>query len=237
MIRVVVADDQAVIRSALCALLEGADDVTVAGEAADGFAAVEKAIALTPDVVVMDIRMPRLDGLEATRRIRARQPSTAVIMLTTYDVDEYIFEAVRAGAGGFFLKDGDADDLLRGIRAAASGDALMSPAALTRLMREFAQVSARDAAAEQALRALSARELDVLRLAASGQNNEEIARTLVLSVTTVKSHISSALAKLGVRDRTQAVVLAYRAGLMQPTSDDETNHHRRMNSRLARPPS
>jgi DNA-binding NarL/FixJ family response regulator len=121
MIRVLVADDQQLIRSALCALLEAADDVTVVSEAADEFDAVERANALAPKLVVMDIRMPRLDGLEATRRIRSRQPSTAVIMLTTYDVDEYIFEAVRAGAAGFFRKDGDADDLLRGVRAAASG--------------------------------------------------------------------------------------------------------------------
>ena len=213
MIRVVVADDQAVIRAALTALLEEDPDVSVVGGAVDGLDAVRMARSLCPDVVLMDIRMPGIDGLEATRRIRSRVPEVAVVMLTTYDLDEHVFDAVRAGAAGFFLKDGDAEDLLRGIRAAASGDALMSPTALARLMREFATSSRRDPAAELAVATLTDREREVLRLAALGLNNDEIARVLVLSVATVKSHVSRTLAKLGVRDRTQAVVIAFRSGL------------------------
>lgn len=213
MIRVVVADDQAVIRAALTAMLDEDPDVTVVGGAVDGHDAVHQAERLRPEVVLMDIRMPGIDGLEATRRIRSRLPEVAVVMLTTYDLDEHVFDAVRAGAAGFFLKDGDAEDLLRGIRAAASGDALMSPTALARLMKEFATSSRRDPAAERAVTGLTDREREVLRLAALGLNNEEISRVLVLSVATVKSHVSRTLAKLGVRDRTQAVVIAYRSGL------------------------
>lgn len=216
MIRVVVADDQSVIRAALAALLDEAPDISVVGGAVDGLDAVHQAERLCPDVVLMDIRMPGIDGLEATRRIRSRTPEVAVVMLTTYDLDEHVFDAVRAGAAGFFLKDGDAEDLLRGIRAAASGDALMSPPALARLMKEFATSSRRDTAAELVVATLTEREREVLRLAALGLNNEEIARVLVLSVATVKSHVSRTLAKLGVRDRTQAVVIAYRSGLATP---------------------
>jgi DNA-binding NarL/FixJ family response regulator len=212
-IRVLLADDQALIRGGFAALIRSADDMLVVGEAVDGADALRQARDLRPDVVLMDIRMPGIDGLEATRRIRSRVPEVAVVMLTTYDLDEHVFDAVRAGAAGFFLKDGDAEDLLRGIRAAASGDALMSPTALARLMREFATTSRRDHAAERAVAGLTDREREVLRLAALGLNNEEIARVLVLSVATVKSHVSRTLAKLGVRDRTQAVVIAYRSGL------------------------
>lgn len=213
MTRVIVVDDQPLIRTALCALLEETESIDVVGEAGDGEAAVALARRERPDVVLMDVRMPVLDGLAATRRIRDEIPGTQVIVLTTYDLDDYVFEAIRAGAAGFFLKDGDAEDLIRGIEAVRSGDALMAPSALRRLIGEFAAVPQPDQAAAEAIARLTDREREVLRLLAAGLANAEISERLFVGVGTVKTHVSSLLAKLGVRDRTQAVVVAYRGGL------------------------
>ncbi|HJR38579.1 MAG TPA: response regulator transcription factor [Nocardioidaceae bacterium] len=217
MIRVVVADDQSMIRSALRALLESAADIEVVAEVADGVSALAAARAHRPDVVVMDIRMPGLDGLEATRLIRADLPHTAVIVLTTYDIDDYVFSAIRAGASGFLLKDGDADDLLRAVRACVAGEAVMSPGSLRRLLDEFASAPTADRTAATAVASLSDREREVLLLIAAGCNNEEIAADMFISATTVKSHVGALLGKLGVRDRTQAAVTAYRSGLLGGT--------------------
>jgi DNA-binding NarL/FixJ family response regulator len=214
MIRVLIADDQGVIRSALTALVAAEPDIEVVGQAADGTAAVAQARRLRPDVVLMDIQMPGIDGLAATREIRALDTDIAVIVLTTYDLDAYVFQAVRAGAAGFLLKDGDADTLINGIRSAAAGDALMSPAALRRLFTEFAATPVADPTAARSLERLTDRERDVLRLAATGKNNTEIADQMFLGVATVKSHVSGILAKLDVRDRTQAVVIAFQGGLL-----------------------
>lgn len=213
MIRVVIADDQPMIRSALRALVEGASGIQVVAEAGNGSEALAVAALHLPDVVVMDVRMPVMNGLEATRRIRTELPDVQVIVLTTYDLDDYVFSAIRAGAAGFFLKDGDAEDLIRGIRAVHSGEALMSPASLRKLIAEFAATPQSDATAAAAVAALTARESEVLRLLSQGLSNADIADVLFVSVGTVKTHVSSLLAKLGVRDRTQAVVIAYQAGL------------------------
>lgn len=212
-IRVVVADDQALIRTALRTLIESAADLTVVAEAGDGEAAVAAVRAHRPDVVVLDIRMPRMDGIEASRRISELDPDVAVIVLTTYDLDEYVFRAIRAGAVGFLLKDGDADELIRGIRVAAAGEALMSPLALRSLLGEFARSPQPDLVAAAAVGRLSGREREVLGHMANGWSNDDIAEAMFLSVATVKTHVGSVLAKLGVRDRTQAVVTAHRAGL------------------------
>lgn len=214
MTRVVVVDDQALIRTALTTLIEAADDLTVVAEAGDGEAAVSAVRAHRPDVVVLDIRMPRMDGIEATRRIRELDPGVAVIVLTTYGLDEYVFQAVRCGAAGFLLKDGDADELIRGIRLAAAGESIMSPVALRALLDEFARAPQPDPSAVAALGVLSQREREVLQHMATGLSNDDIARAMFLSVATVKSHVGGVLTKLGVRDRTQAVVTAYRAGLV-----------------------
>lgn len=212
-IRLVIADDQALIRAALRALLESAPDIEVVGEAADGRAVLEMARRLKPDVVLMDVRMPVMDGLDATQQIRKELPSTQVIVLTTYHLDAYVVRAVRVGAAGFLLKDGEAEDLVRGIRAAHAGDALMSPAALRTLLDAFADSPGPDQSAATLVAGLSERERDILRLVATGASNADIAAQLFVSVATVKSHVSHMLSKLSVRDRTQAVVLAHRAGL------------------------
>jgi DNA-binding NarL/FixJ family response regulator len=211
--RVVLADDQALIRTAIRSLLDSAGDLDVVAEAADGVEAVAAARRHRPHVVVMDVRMPRLNGIEAARRLQEEVPGTAAIALTTFDVDEYVFEAVRAGAVGFFLKDGDAGALLEGIRAARRGEAVMDPSALRRLMREFAGRPAPSAAERRLLDTLSPREREVLSVMAEGLTNEEIAERLVISQATVKTHVGAILAKLDARDRTQAVVRAWRAGI------------------------
>lgn len=215
MTRVVVVDDQPLIRASLRALLErsGAD---VVGEAGDGAAAVSLVRRTQPDVVLMDIRMPVLDGIEATRQITATHPEVAVVVLTTFDLDAYVFAAVRAGALGFFLKDGEADELLDGVRAAARGDALLAPGALRRLVAEFAAGPTPRPEAAAAVEMLTDRERDVLRAVARGLSNAELAVALSISEATCKTHVSSLLAKLGVRDRVQAVVVAYESGLVQP---------------------
>ena len=213
MIRVVVADDQSVVRTALVALVSSGADIEVVGQAADGREAVSLAARHEPDVVLMDIRMPVMDGIEATRRIRDTTPQTAVLVLTTYDADEYVFEAIRAGASGYLLKDGDGDDLVDAIRRSAAGDAVMDPGALRRLLAEFARGPAPDPRALELVGRLSSREREVLGLIATGATNDDIAARLCIARPTVKTHVGSLLTKLEVGDRTQAAVVAHRAGL------------------------
>jgi DNA-binding NarL/FixJ family response regulator len=213
-IRVVVADDQRLIRRALVALLERAGDIEVVAEADDGLSAVAAARRHAPDVVLMDVRMPGMDGIEATRSIRNELAGTEVVVLTTYDLDEYVFAAVRAGAAGFLLKDGDGDDLAAAIRACASGESTVSPQSLRRLLDEFARAPVPDRSAVGAVARLTDRERAVLVEIAHGFSNDEIAESLHLGVSTVKTHVGSLLAKLGARDRTQAAIAAYRSGLV-----------------------
>jgi DNA-binding NarL/FixJ family response regulator len=215
-IRVLLADDQALVRGGFRALLEAEPDIEVVGEAADGEAAAGLAASLVPDVVLMDIRMPRLDGLEATRRIVSdgRLAEVRIIILTTFDLDEYVFEALRLGASGFLVKDTEPVDLLRAIRVVAGGDALLSPGVTRRLIVEFAAWRGRPAV--QALDILTDREREVMALVAAGLTNAEIAERLVMSPATAKTHVSRAMVKLGARDRAQLVVLAYESGLVQP---------------------
>ena len=214
-IRVLIADDQRMIRAGLRALLEDCPDIEVVGEASDGEDAVTLTANRAPDIVLMDIRMPGVDGLEATRRIRAEHPSVSVIVLTTFDIDEYVFAAVRAGAAGFLLKDGDADELLQAVRVTAKGDALMSPAALRRLLDAFAATPTPSATTLAALAQLTSREREVLALIAQGLSNTEIATALFISEATAKTHIGNLLSKLQARDRAQLVVAAYEGGLVR----------------------
>jgi DNA-binding NarL/FixJ family response regulator len=213
-IRVLVTDDQPLIREALVALLASVDEIEVVGSAGDGAAAVRMATSLAPDVVLMDIRMPVMDGVEATRQVRALPHPPAVVILTTFDLDEYVLAAVRAGASGFLLKDGDADDLVAGIRSAAAGDAVLAPRAARGLMDHVAGRSEPDAKAAHAVARLTDREREVLVRLAQGMTNSEIAQVLVVSDATAKTHVSNVLAKLQVRDRTQAVIVAYTSGLV-----------------------
>lgn len=214
-IPVLIADDQALVRTGFRMILESASDLSVVGEAVDGEDAVAKAGAVAPAVVLMDIRMPRLDGIAATRRITALPHPPRVLILTTYDLDEYVYEALRAGASGFLLKDAPADQLLNGIRVVARGDGLLAPSVTRRLIEEFAK---RDAAVAPRgdLALLTERELEVLKLIARGLSNAEIAAALVVGETTVKTHVARILDKLGLRDRVQAVVLAYESGIARP---------------------
>jgi DNA-binding NarL/FixJ family response regulator len=216
-IRVLIADDQALVRAGFRALLDAQDDVEVVGEASDGAQAVRLATGTRPDVVLMDIRMPGVDGLEATRRIAA-DPAlehTRIIILTTFDLDEYVFEALRVGASGFLVKDTEPADLLRGLRAVAGGDALLSPGVTRRLIAEFAS-RARAPRSPRQLAGLTEREREVMALVGEGLSNEEIAERLVVSPATAKTHVSRAMIKLGARDRAQLVVFAYEAGLVRP---------------------
>lgn len=217
MIRVVLADDQELVRSGFAALLRAEDGIEVAGEASDGLEAVGMAVRLRPDVILMDIRMPGLDGIEATRRIAAREElaGTHVIILTTFDLDEYVFEALRAGAAGFLVKDTNAAELLRAIQVVAGGDALMSPGVTRRLISEFA-ARTRAARPVPGIDALTQREREVVVLAADGLSNEEIADKLYMSQSTAKTHAARAMTKLGARDRAQLVVFAYQSGLARP---------------------
>ncbi|MFN2536844.1 MAG: response regulator [Mycobacteriales bacterium] len=215
MIRVLIADDQPVVRSGLRMILEGLDDVELVGEAEDGEVVVALAPQVRPHVVLMDIRMPRLDGIRATRQLLAAHPSVRVLILTTYDPDQYVFDALAAGASGFLLKSDAPERLIAGIRAAHLGDSLFSPVVTRRLVERY--VSSPPAVAPaQALPELSPRELDVLLLIAEGLSNAEIAGRLFISEGTVKTHVARILAKHGLRDRVQAVVLAYESGLVRP---------------------
>lgn len=215
MIRVVLVDDQAMVRSGLRMILESENDIAVIAEAANGVEAVRTTKRERPDVILMDVRMPEMDGLEATRQITAHDADHKVIMLTTFDLDEYVYEALRSGASGFLLKDAPADDLIDAVRVVAEGGALLAPSITKRLISEFA---AHAAPVENAagLDQLTERETEVLRLVARGLSNIEIAEELFVSETTVKTHVSHILTKLDLRDRVQAVVRAYESGLVNP---------------------
>jgi DNA-binding NarL/FixJ family response regulator len=219
---VLIVDDQALVRAGFRMILEAEDDVDVVGEAADGREAIEAARKLRPDVVLMDVRMPELDGIEATRRVLDADGSTKVVMLTTFDMDEYVYDALRAGASGFLLKDVPPEQLVAGIRAVANGDALLAPSVTRRVIVEFVRLPpASVRASHPKLEELTARERDVLRLIARGLSNAEIAETLVVGETTVKTHVAHVLGKLELRDRVQAVVLAYELGLVRPGDTSE----------------
>jgi DNA-binding NarL/FixJ family response regulator len=214
---VVLADDQALIRAGLRALIDAQDDLRVVGEAGDGAEAVRLVADQVPDVVLMDIRMPDVDGLEATRRIAAddRLAAVKVVILTTFELDEYVFESLRVGASGFLVKDTEPADLLRAVRAAAAGDALLSPGVTRRLIEEFA-TSAKPAGLAPQLDLLTDREREVMALVAEGLSNEEIAGRLYVSPATAKTHVSRSMIKLNARDRAQLVVFAYETGLVRP---------------------
>ena len=217
MIRVLLADDQALVRAGFRALLDAQPDIEVVGEVEDGEGALRRAVELTPDVVLMDIRMPGMDGLEATRRIlqEERLDKTRIVILTTFDEDDYVYEALRLGASGFLVKDTEPADLLRAVRAAAAGDALLSPGVTRRLIEEFA-TRAKPAGLAPQLDLLTEREREVMALVAEGLSNDEIAARLVVSPATAKTHVSRAMIKLNARDRAQLVVFAYETGLVAP---------------------
>jgi DNA-binding NarL/FixJ family response regulator len=212
-IRVLVADDQSMVRAGFQMLLSREDDIEVVAEASNGLEAVEKAARFNPSVVLMDIRMPELDGLEATRRILAADSSARILILTTFDLDEYVYEALRAGASGFVLKDDPPEQLLGAIRIVAGGDALLSPTITKRVIKQFTRIP--QATPPKQLEELTERELEVFRLIARGLSNAEIGVQLYISDTTVKTHITHILQKLDLRDRVQAVVLAYETGLFE----------------------
>jgi DNA-binding NarL/FixJ family response regulator len=225
-IGIVVADDHEVVRAGFAALLDTQPDFSVLGTASDGVTAVSVCQSARPDVVLMDVRMPGVDGIEATRRLMAAGDPPKVLILTTFDLDEYVFDALRAGASGFLLKDVTAERLFEGVRVVSSGEALLAPGVTKRLISEFARLRpaepggrAEPAAAPPALSSLTPRETEVLRLVAEGLSNTEIAARLVVTEETVKTHVSRMLAKLGLRDRTQAVVAAYESGLVVPARD------------------
>jgi DNA-binding NarL/FixJ family response regulator len=212
-IRVLVVDDQPLVRSGFRMILDERPDIELVGEAADGTEALELAARVDPDVILMDIRMPNLDGVEATRRLVGTQTSARILVLTTFDLDEYVYAAIDAGASGFLLKDVEPNELIDAIRVVAAGNSLFAPAATRRLLARFAPKGSKE---PRSLDDLTERETETLRLLASGLSNAEIARQLYVSETTVKSHVSAVLRKLKVRDRVQAVIAAYDAGLVQP---------------------
>jgi DNA-binding NarL/FixJ family response regulator len=215
-IRVMIVDDQALLRAGFRMILGTEPDLEVVGEAGDGRQAVEEVGRLAPDVVLMDIRMPKLDGLEATRRIVSRDGDARVLVLTMFDADEYVYEAMKAGASGFLLKDEPPEQLAEAVRVVSSGNALLAPAITRRLIEEFVRRPPPGSQAPAELTELSDRELDVLKLIAQGLSNAEIAASLFLSAATVKTHVTHILTKLRLRDRVQVVVLAYESGLIQP---------------------
>jgi DNA-binding NarL/FixJ family response regulator len=216
-IKVLLADDQALVRAGFRSLLDAQDDIEVVGEAADGEEALRLANALMPHVVLMDVRMPGMDGLEATRRLAAntRLAAVRVVILTTFGVDEYVFDAIRAGASGFLVKDTEPVELLRAVRVVAGGDALLSPTITRRLIEEFA-AHAKGVRSDAELERLTEREREVMALVAEGLSNGDIAERLFVSPATAKTHVSRAMSKLGARDRAQLVVIAYETGLVQP---------------------
>jgi DNA-binding NarL/FixJ family response regulator len=224
MIRVVLVDDQAMVRAGFRMILETEADITVVGEAGDGREAVDVVGRSAPDVVLMDVRMPHMDGIEATRQIVESGAASRVLMLTTFDLDDYVHSALRAGASGFLLKDAPADQLVNAVRVIADGDALLAPSVTRLLIDEISRRPAVDASVvAPGLADLTERELEVLRLIARGRSNGEIAQTLYLGEATVKTHVGRVLTKLAVRDRVQAVVVAYESGLVTPGEADPTS--------------
>ena len=213
-IRVLIADDQALMRTGFRMILDAQDDIEVVGEAIDGADAIRQFEKLAPDVVVMDVRMPTMDGIEATRRLAGLERPARVLILTTFDLDDYVYEALRAGASGFLLKDRPPEELVAAVRVIAAGEALLAPSVTRRLIEEFARRA--PAAKPTELAQLTEREREVLVLMARGLSNAEIAKALFVAETTVKTHVGRVLHKLGLRDRAQAVVLAYESGLVQP---------------------
>jgi len=213
MTRVLVADDQSMVRAGFRMLLGGEEDMEVVAEASNGLEAIEKTARFDPTVVLMDIRMPELDGLEATRRILDADSGARILILTTFDLDEYVYEALRAGASGFVLKDDSPEQLIAAIRTVAAGDALLSPTITRRVIQRFVGMPSPTPPKE--LDELSERERDVFQLVARGLSNAEIGQELFISETTVKTHVTHILSKLGLRDRVQAVVLAYQSGLVE----------------------
>jgi DNA-binding NarL/FixJ family response regulator len=220
---VLIVDDQALVRAGFRMILDAEEDIEVAGEAADGAEAVAEAQRVRPDVILMDVRMPQMDGIEATRQLLAADGlESKVVMLTTFDMDEYVYDALRAGASGFLLKDVPPEQLVAGIRAVAQGDALLAPSVTRRVIEEFIRrPPSSSGAMPPEVAELTARELEVLKLLAKGLSNAEIAKELFVSETTVKTHVAHVLTKLGVRDRVQAVVLAYECGLAGVVREDD----------------
>ena len=217
-IRVVIADDQQMVRQGFTVLLNTKPDIEVVGQAVDGLDAVAKVAEVVPDVVLMDIRMPELGGIEATRRITAETPHIRVLVLTTFDLDEYVYEALRAGASGFLLKDASVDQLAEAVRVVAAGDALLAPGITRRLIAQFSRLDDKPRAPlKERVGDLTERETEVLALIAQGLSNAEIAQRLVVAEQTVKTHVGRILVKLGLRDRTQAAVFAYESGLVRPS--------------------
>ena len=223
-IAVLLADDQELMRMGFRMVIESQPDLSIVGEAADGQAAIDAVAELSPDIVLMDVRMPELDGIEATRQIVATGSAARVIVLTTFDLDEYAYAAVRAGASGFLLKDALPEELLAAIRAVASGDAVIAPSVTRRLLREFVRhlpdPSAPERSPDPGLQLLTPREREVLIEVARSHTNAEIAERLVLSEATVKTHVGRILSKLSLRDRVQIVVFAYEHGLVRPSADE-----------------
>jgi DNA-binding NarL/FixJ family response regulator len=215
-VRVVIADDQGMVRSGFTTLLNSEPDIEVVGEAVNGQEAVARAVQLRPDVILMDVLMPVMDGLQATRQITAMDGGPRVLVLTTFDLDDYVYQALRWGASGFLLKDASARELAEAVRVVAAGDGLLSPSVTRRLIAEFARMGAPRGPSRKTLQNLTERETEVLALVARGLSNAEIAVRLVVAEQTVKTHVSRILMKLGLRDRTQAVVLAYETGVVQP---------------------
>jgi DNA-binding NarL/FixJ family response regulator len=215
-IRVVVADDQGMVRSGFSTLLNAQPDIEVIGEAVNGQEAIARAAELRPDVILMDVRMPVLDGLQATRQIAATDDPPRILILTTFDLDDYVYEALRAGASGFLLKDASAGELAEAVRVVAAGDGLLAPGVTRRLIAEFARMGGPRAPARKNIKDLTDRETEVLALVARGMTNGEIASYLVIAEQTVKTHVSRVLTKLGLRDRAQAVIFAYESGLVRP---------------------
>ena len=215
-IRVLIVDDQALVRAGFRMILEAQPDLEVVGEAADGSAAIDAVRTLRPDVVLMDVRMPGVDGIEATRRLTEAGVPGKIVILTTYDLDEYVFDALAAGASGFLLKHVPPEELVRGVRVAASGEALLAPSITKRLIEEFAKQRAPVRASGTDLKTLTDREREVLTLLGRGLSNPEIARELKVGEATVKTHVAHVLDKLELRDRVQAVIFAYEVGLIKP---------------------